>query len=83
VNFEVTSVIVGGPPVENYPQVNFEDPPVGPQEEDDASPFEEENPEIIFSGFFSPQKGHRSFFPPSLTFWNLSKTFSHFRHRYS
>jgi hypothetical protein len=26
-----------------------------PQEEVDASPFEEENPEIIFSGFFSPQ----------------------------
>jgi len=28
---------------------------VGPQEEVDASPFEEEKPEIIFSGFFSPQ----------------------------
>jgi len=66
-----------------YPQVNFEDPLVGPQEEGDASPFEEENPEIIFSGFFSPQKGHTSFSPPWLTFWNLSKTFSHFRHRYS
>jgi hypothetical protein len=30
------------------PQVNLEDPPVGPQEEVDASPFEEENPETIF-----------------------------------
>jgi hypothetical protein len=37
------------------PQVNLEDPPVGPQEEADASPFEEEKLEIIFSGFFSPQ----------------------------
>jgi hypothetical protein len=51
-----------------YPHVNFEDPLVGPQEEDEASPFEEENPEIIFSGFFSPQKGQTSFSPPSLTF---------------
>jgi hypothetical protein len=41
---------------------------VGPQEEDDASPFEEENPDIIFSGFFSPQKGHTIFSPPSFTF---------------
>ncbi len=52
----------------DYPQVNFDDPPVGPQEEVDASPFEEENPDIIFSGFFSPQKGQTSFSPPSLTF---------------
>jgi hypothetical protein len=37
------------------PQVNLEDPPLGPHEEADASPFEDENPEIIFSGFFSPQ----------------------------
>jgi len=37
------------------PQVNLEDPPVGPHEEVDPSPFEEEKPEIIFSGFFSPQ----------------------------
>jgi hypothetical protein len=65
------------------PQVNLEDPPVGPQEEVDASPFEDENPEIIFSGLFSPQKGHTSFSPPSPILWNLSKTFSHFRHRYS
>jgi hypothetical protein len=33
--------------------VNFEE--WVPQEEVDASPFEEEKPEIIFSGFFSPQ----------------------------
>jgi len=33
--------------------VNFEE--WVPQEEVDASPFEEENPEIILSGFFSPQ----------------------------
>jgi hypothetical protein len=38
-----------------WPQVNLEDPPVGPHGEADASPFEEENPEIILSGLFSPQ----------------------------
>lgn len=35
------------------PQVNFDE--WVPQEEADASPFEEENPEITFSGLFSPQ----------------------------
>jgi hypothetical protein len=44
--------------------VNFEECDV-PHEEGDASPFEEEKPEIIFSGFFSPQKGQASLSPPS------------------
>jgi hypothetical protein len=35
------------------PQVNFDE--WVPQEEVDASLFKEEKPEIIFSGFFSPQ----------------------------
>jgi hypothetical protein len=39
----------------NYPQVNLEDPPEGPQEEDDSDPFEEQKLEIILSGFRPPQ----------------------------
>jgi len=35
--------------------VNLVEPPVGPQEEDESAPFEEEKLERIFSGFFSPQ----------------------------
>jgi hypothetical protein len=68
--FEATSVIARWTTGTVYePQVNLEGPPEGPQEEDDdASPFEEEKPEIILSGFFSPQKGQVSFSPPSPIF---------------
>jgi hypothetical protein len=45
----------GGPPVIHQAQVNLDEPPKGPQEEDDSGPFEEQQLEIILSGFFSPQ----------------------------
>jgi len=45
----------GGPPVIHQPQVNPVDAPEGPQEEDDSGPLEEQQLEIILSGFFSPQ----------------------------
>jgi hypothetical protein len=58
----------GEPPVRDQPQLNLDEPPVEPQEEDDSDPFEEEKPERIFSGFFAPQAGQVKFSPPSLTF---------------
>jgi hypothetical protein len=65
------------------PQLNLDEPPEEPQEEDDSDPLEEEKPERIFSGFFAPQAGQVKDSPSSLTFWNLSKMTSHLRHRYS
>ena len=52
----------------DQPQLNLDEPPEEPQEEDDSDPFEEEKPERIFSGFFAPQAGQVKDSPSSLTF---------------
>jgi hypothetical protein len=65
------------------PQLNLDEPPEGPQEEDDSDPLEDEKPERIFSGFSAPQAGQVKNSPPSLIFWNRSKITLHLRHRYS
>jgi hypothetical protein len=68
-------------------QEKWEEPP--PQDEAgageaDSEAFEKlEQQDIIFSGPFSPQEGHLRPSPLSLIFWITSKTFAHFRHRYS
>jgi hypothetical protein len=41
---------------------------VGPQEEEESDPFDEEKLESTFSGFFPPQEGQVKCSPPSLIF---------------
>jgi hypothetical protein len=54
--------------VSDQPQLNLDELPEVPQEEDDSDPLEEEKLERIFSGFFAPQAGQVKDSAPSLTF---------------
>jgi hypothetical protein len=48
----------GGPPAFDQPQLNLDDPPPEPHDEEDSELFEEEKPERTLSGLPAPQEGH-------------------------